>query len=694
MSKKFIAIDFEYNHSKDKEMNVVCACAQEINGSMVTSHKWWLEAAHMSSQWWATCDKEGWDLPTKESQIKNFLDKIEKWREEGYVFIAHAVLAEARSLHSLGYDPRKLTWIDTSLEYRMLINHHKDFSYGKHLMRNGDIRNVRKPKPKWMQNDSDKEKGGRAEASLAGATYKMLGIDLDTKHKRDMRDLIIAGGPFSDDDRTNILNYCMSDVENLHKLAGKIMKANRKALKPEDASKLISEAHLRGDYAARSAVMETLGYPINNEATENFAASTKDILQELQAEIAGLFPDIKPFVWDKKQGKYTQKMANIRKWVEAQGHVSWMETDTGALSLKAEAFERYYSYRHNYPEDCLAAQMMRYGRVKQSLNGFMPGSKRSFWDYVGSDGRVRPYMGIYVAQSARSQPAATGFIPLKSAWMRSLIQPDQGRTIVACDYAQQEFLLAGLISDDRAMVRAYHSGDPYLHTAKLAGAVPMDGLRKDYEDIRDRFKSTVLGIQYGMMYRSLSRKITADTGKFCSEEEAEALIEMFQEAYPDYQEWKRNTLEDYQDDGYLKLPCGWVMHGDNDNDRSVTNFPIQGFGSSVMRKAVSLAQDQGLDVIFTLHDALYIECDTEKTVACASALGECMAVALKHYFRDTWLAQDAVCRLDPTVWGPDWDGRTTINLGGRLGDTTPQTIYIDKRAKADYEKFSQYFTIL
>jgi hypothetical protein len=574
----------------------------------------------------------------------------------------------------------------------MLINHNKDYSYGKHLMRNGDIRTVKKPKPKWAQTEEDKQKGGRAEASLAGATFKMLGVDLNTKHKNKMRDLIIAGGPFTTEDMRDILEYCDSDVKHLFKLASKIIQANLKVLKAKDKPKLMKEVYLRGDYAARSAVMETLGYPINNEATENFAASTKDIIQELQAEIAGLFPDIEPFVWDKKQGKFVQKMANIRKWVEAQGHENWMKTDTGALSLKSEAFERYYGHRHTYPKDCLAAQMMRFGRVKQSLNGFMPGSKRSFWDYVGSDDRVRPYMGIYVAQSGRSQPAATGFIPLKSAWMRSLIQPDPGRTIIAVDYAQQEFLLAGLVSGDMAMVQAYHSGDPYLHTAKLAGAIPMDGRRKDFEDIRDKFKSTCLGIQYGMMYKSLSRKITGDTGKFCSEEDAEALIELFEEAYPDYQEWKRNTLEDYQDDGYLKLPCGWLMHGDNDNDRSVTNMPIQGFGSSIMRKAVSLAQDAGLDVIFTLHDALYIECDTDSTVSSANLLCALMAIAVEFYFLGTPMEKHAVCRMDPTIWGPDHDGITKVSTC--MGFVTPYNIYIDERSKEDYKKFSPYFSIL
>ena len=59
------------------------------------------------------------------------------------------------------------------------------------------------------------------------------------------------------------------------------------------------------------------------------------------------------------------------------------------------------------------------------------------------------------------------------------------------------------------------------------------------------------------------------------------------------------ALEEYKIKGYIFLPDGWFMWGDNDNFRSVGNVPIQGLGSCIMRKAVELAQDRGLDVIYS-----------------------------------------------------------------------------------------------
>src|SRR5690606_11263730 len=125
------------------------------------------------------------------------------------------------------------------------------------------------------------------------------------------------------------------------------------------------------------------------------------------------------------------------------------------------------------------------------------GERKGFWDSVGKDGRVRPYMHIYGAQSSRSQPAANGFMFLKPAWMRSLVEPAKGKFIAGVDYGQQEFFLSGLVSGDRSMIAAYLSGDPYMYGAKLAGAIPKNGTREQYKIERDLFKNTYLGILFG-----------------------------------------------------------------------------------------------------------------------------------------------------------------------------------------------------
>jgi DNA polymerase I-like protein with 3'-5' exonuclease and polymerase domains len=254
------------------------------------------------------------------------------------------------------------------------------------------------------------------------------------------------------------------------------------------------------------------------------------------------------------------------------------------------------------------------------------------------------------------------------------------------DYSQQEFLIAALVSDDDNMIKAYQSGDVYLHTAKLAGAVPKDATKKTHQKERDLFKSTVLGIQYQMGANNLAKKITNDTGEPCSVGQAEDLIETFKDSYPDFDRWRIDNIRDYQNDGYLKLPCGWTLWGDNDNFRSVGNFPIQGTGSSIMRLAVDLAFKRGLTVIYTLHDALYVEGDVGSETNTIHTLYECMQDAFQTIL-NTYIR----IRLDPAIWSNDYSYRDVSFKSKYFPDVKGYGKYIDPRAIEDYNKFKKYF---
>jgi len=663
---KYIYLDFEYNHSTDRKMNVLCVAVHVVGGAEEDHYSLWLE------------DHE-------ENQEK-FLDMVEYYIMEDYVFVAFAVIAEARSLHSLGIDPRRITWIDLHLEWRMLCNHNHNHGCGKQLIQ-GKEKMVYPPVPKYEQTEDDKKRrGGVVSFNLSAALYKMVGVNIDTDHKTKMRDLIIAGGSFNEESKKSILDYCGSDVKYLQKLHHNVYKAIHGLLQKKDRKKLLKEVYARGEFAARAAIMESIGYPIDYEATKAFADSTRNILFEVQQNILEKFPEIEPFELGKSGTRFKMNVKKIQGWVGTQGYGDrWMKTDKGADSLSLDAFQKHFESRG----DSFGSHMLKLLRTKQSLNGFMPGGKRTLWDSVGSDQRVRPYMGIYRAATGRSQPSSTGFIPLKSSWMRSLIAPSKGRSIVAIDYSQQEFLIAGLLSRDMNMIRAYKSGDVYLHTGKIARAIPQEATKETHPFLRDKFKSTVLGIQYLMGPVGLASKLTTDTGVEHTEEQASELIEQFQEAYADYQDWRTNIWTKYRSDGYLKLPCGWTVWGDNRNRRSVCNFPIQGFGSSVMRKGVALAQDEGLDVIFTLHDALYVECRTDLVKHTVNELAYAMDEAMTFYMRDTPMDKYANCRLDPKVWGPDWDGVMKVNTD--LGEVIPTPVLIEEKGAEEYKKFRKYF---
>ena len=430
-----------------------------------------------------------------------------------------------------------------------------------------------------------------------------------------MRQVILSRDPnLIHANREEIIQYCESDVEHLLPLY-KAMATEYMTLLPQDHHERMLEYMLtRGRYSCLTALIEARGYPINYEETRAFSENVPNMMRALQRDINSQFPDIRPFKFVPKTGDFTWDQKATREWIKTLPMAvqsRWEKTDTGAYSLSLDAFQEHFDYKHTYPRGNLGAQMVRYLKFKQSLNGFMPmkeGAKRkSFWESVGTDHRVRPFLGIYGSQSGRNQPSATGFIFLKAAWMRALVQPPKERVIIGIDFSSQEFLIAALLSEDENMLKAYESGDVYLYFAKLAGAVPPEGTKAQYKEQRDLFKATVLGIQYGMAEKGLALKLSADIGRTVTESEAFSLIKKFERSFPQYVRWKDKTMQYYKSKKHLMLPDGWAMWGDNWNHRSVLNFPVQGTGASILRRAVELCHYANINVVVTLHDALYIE---------------------------------------------------------------------------------------
>jgi len=663
MSKK-VYLDFEFSGTNEAKLHVVCVSyVGTIDGAEVREDIWLLDP----------------------SERERFVKILHSWAAEGVTLVAFYAIAEAKAILSLGVDPRSFKWVDLWIEYRMLQNHNHELECGKQLIK-GVVKFISPPKPKWEQEEGY-SRGGVTETTLVACTYKLLGIKRDAGNKDDMRDLILSKKEFDDLEEMQILDYCAEDIVYLPQIHEILYKRLVGKYKSKDRKHVNAEILKRGEYAVATALMESKGYSIDYEATKSFAASVKDIVFQMQSEVNAEFPEVGAFLISNKGDKYTQKKKKIQAWVKDTVEDHWETTDKGDISLKLDAFEKHFSHRAD--QKIFGNRFVKYLRDKQALNGFSANtSKKTLWDFVGSDNRVRPYFGIFKAQSSRSQPSATSYVLLKSSWMRVLLQPPKGKCIVSIDYGQQEFLIAALLSNDSDMIKAYHSGDPYLYTGKLAGAIPWEATKETHGFMRDKFKSTVLAIQFGMTCVGLAKKLTVDTGVKHSEEEAQDLIELFEDSYPTYIEWKEELWDQYRDDGYLKLPCGWTMFGDNHNKRSALNMPVQGLGASIMREFVKKAQNAGLAVTMTLHDAGYIECNTAAVEGSTEILAWCMTEAFKKYFVGTPVEEHAVCRLDPAAWGPDFNGESVETS---MGEMKLHNKYIDTRRFEDYKRYRKYF---
>jgi hypothetical protein len=615
-----------------------------------------------------------WTNGEETLEIRIFINDL---MQKGYVFVAFAAEAEASSLLSLGVNPLGTKWVDLQLEVKMLYNHNYALSTGEHLVRGRKVH--------------IKPFGEKPQTNLASSLFKFCKIVIDTDHKTAMRDIIISkDNDMIEQNKQSIMNYCASDVKYLPSLFRSIMGHYDKLVLHSNKPTLQAEIMNRGESSARVAMMTRHGYPVEVTKAENLAANVPVILFDCAKDINSQF-DINPFKFNAKTCSFTMDTKVLRTWIVGQKFPAWELTDTGMPSLSLESWEKYFPFRHEFPRGNLGAQILRYLKIQQSVRSFniKSGSQsKTFFDYIGSDGMCRPFLNGFGAQSSRFQPASTGYLFLKPAFLRSLCEPPSGYLMGSIDYSSQEFLLAALLSGDDKMLEAYLNGDVYLYFAVQSKMVPSNATKESHKKERDLAKSTVLGISYSMTCVGLSRKLTSDTGSLVTEEKAQEYIDDFNTVFSKFYQWKLRQLEEYKARGHIRLPDGWYMWGNNPNDRSVTNMRIQGMGGCILRKAIALAQDDGVNVVAPLHDAAYIMFPKEDKSA-MDILAKAMIDAFCFYFEGDKKIKASAIRLEAEVWGRDIDldaKYTTFPM-----PITSERIHIDPRGKKEYEQFKQYW---
>jgi DNA polymerase-1 len=306
-------------------------------------------------------------------------------------------------------------------------------------------------------------------ASLLGAAA-FFGIDI-TK-KEDLRARILAGGPWSADERDEVLRYCRSDVFMVEQLLA--------AMLPRIC---VPHALLRGRFMRAAAAIERNGTPIDVPTLELVRRHWAAIQDALIADI------------DRDYGVFDGRSFRLERWAAwlVKHGIPWPTLESGRLDLSDDTFRQQ---ARAYP----AVSPMR--ELRSALSDMRLADLA-----VGLDGRNRCLLSAFRSRTGRCQPSNTKYVFGPSVWLRSLIQPLPGWGVAYLDWCQQEFGIAAVLFGDSAMLAAYESGDPYLEFARQAGAIPPDGTKEDHGPTRELFKQCTLAVGYGMEADSLARRI-------------------------------------------------------------------------------------------------------------------------------------------------------------------------------------------
>jgi DNA polymerase I len=317
-----------------------------------------------------------------------------------------------------------------------------------------------------------------AGSGLLGAlTY--FGLDaMGATEKKDMIELILRGGPWSDDERSAILAYCEEDVLALERLLP--------AMLPRID---LPRALLRGRYMAAAAAMEFYGTPIDVpmliQLREHWGSIQDQLIIDIDAGCGYRVFDGRTF-----------KSRRFEAWLAKSG-IPWARLESGELNLSDDAFRQAARV---YPA-VSSLRELRSALSELRLNDLA----------VGDDGRNRTMLSAFRSRTGRNQPSNSKYIFGPSVWLRGLIRPPPAYGVAYLDWAQQEFAISAALSGDTAMQDAYKSGDPYLAFAKQAGAVPADATKSTHRSERDLFKICALAVLFGMDYQGLALRINQST---------------------------------------------------------------------------------------------------------------------------------------------------------------------------------------
>ena len=429
--------------------------------------------------------------------------------------------------------------------------------------------------------------------SLLGA-LAYFGLDgMGAAEKDEMRALILRGGPWDEDERTAILNYCEGDVEALERLLSAML-----------AKIDLPRALLRGRYmGAGAAAMEHNGTPIDVPMLELFQRRWTGIQDQLITEI------------DANYGVFegpTFKAERFAAWLVAN-NIPWPLLETGNLNLSDDTFRqqaRAYA----------AVSPLR--ELRSSLSDLRLNDLA-----VGADGRNRTILSAFRSRTGRNQPSNTKFIFGPSVWLRGLIKPPPGHGVAYIDRSQQEIGIAAALSGDQNLQAAYLSGDCYRAFAIQAGAIPADVPIEGIKDtpwgaVRELYKQCMLAVGYGMEWQSLALRI-AQPGIV-----ARDLLRAHRQTYRRFWEWSDAAVDQAMLLGVISTVFGWpVRVGEHANPRSLRNFPCQANASEMLRIACCLAIERGIEICAPVHDAVLICAPLERLEAGIATMRSAMAEA-------------------------------------------------------------------
>jgi hypothetical protein len=457
--------------------------------------------------------------------------------------------------------------------------------------------------------------------------------------KKEMQWLAARGGPYTERQRADLLDYNKRDVQALEKLF------------PQMLSRLdFPRALLRGRYMVEVSKIEHNGVPINGQELQTLADNWDALRRALVNETNRDYG-----VWDGE----TFKEGRWEQWVTSR-RLPWPRLKSGHLSLHRDTFRRM-------AERCPEVEPVR------ALRGLLS-QLRHFELPIGEDGRTRCGAFTFGTITGRNAPEARDYLFAWPKWCRGLVQAPPGRALISLDFSQEEYLIAGTLSGDPRMIGDYRQGDVYIGLGKSLGLIPPAGNKNTHPKERHLCKAVVLACNYGMGPPELAKKING------TESRARDLLRRHRETYARFWRWSDATVDYARIHRRLWTKYGWsVWARPGSKETTWRNWRVQATGGDVLRVAVCALGAAGFQIDATVHDSVLLEVDAGDADRAAHEAERIMVAASVAVLGEPLRVDSRVVRPGERLLDAGGPADTWRRIWRLLSELPPSELFVDER---------------
>jgi DNA polymerase I len=252
---------------------------------------------------------------------------------------------------------------------------------------------------------------------------------------------------------------------------------------------------------------------------------------------------------------------------------------------------------------------------------------------VGPDGRNRTWLAPFGSITGRCQPSNSEYVFGLSRFYRNLVVAPPGRAVIYLDFAQQEFLIAAVMSQDDEMFRAYLRGDTYIGIGEAWGLITPDMSPDEIAAVRKLVKAAVLGIQYQMGARKLAQYIKRPKWQ------AAKYLQLHKDVFWKFWKWSDDFVNSAQLFGTAVSGVNWDLIGHKEREPTLRNFPIQSAGAEILRQTCCSVTEMGIRLCAPIHDAILIECGASEVNEVVDCTKRLMVEAVRLVLNDGSMLQ-------------------------------------------------------